>query len=96
VDLSYLAYQVHPVPGNILKAMWDEGSLRVIFLAECTENNWKALYRAKCYVPDGDEFRLQLIQELHHTALAGDPGMAKTYDRFEWQYKWKDIGNQVH
>jgi hypothetical protein len=90
-DLFIQAYKDDPVPSKILEAIRQEGSLREITVAECTEQEGQVLYRGKHYVPEGDQLRLWLIQEHHDTALAGHPGRAKTLDLLDGQFYWKDI-----
>jgi hypothetical protein len=73
-DLVAQAYMDDPLPEKILEAIRQGGSLKDITVAECTEQEGKVWYRGKCYVPEGDQLRLRLIQEHHDTALAGHPG----------------------
>ena len=94
-DLFNHAYQVDPVPGKILKAIWKGGSLKEITVAECAEKDGQVLYRGKHYVPEGEELRLRLIQDLHNTALAAHLGRAKTFDLLDSKYYWKDMRKQV-
>jgi hypothetical protein len=48
-----------------------------------------------CYVPEGDQLRLRLIQEHHDTVLAGHPGRAKSFDLLDRKYYWKDMRKKV-
>jgi hypothetical protein len=61
-DLLTQAYVDNPLPKKILEAIWQGGSLKDITVAECTEREGKICYRGKCYVPEGDQLRLRLIQ----------------------------------
>jgi hypothetical protein len=94
-DLFTQAYSTDPLPNRILEAIRQGGSLKEITVAECTEQEGKVWYRGKCYVPEGDQLRLRLIQEHHDTALAGHPGRAKTFDLLDRKYYWKDMRKQV-
>jgi hypothetical protein len=84
-----------PLVNEILEAIRKRGSLRNITVAECTEQEGQVLYRGKRDVPEGDQLRLQLIQEHHDTTLAGRPGRAKTFDLLDRKYYWKDMRKQV-
>jgi len=84
-----------PLPKKILEAIRQGGSLKDITVAECTEREGKIRYSGKCYVPEGDQLWLRLIQEHHDTALAGHPGRAKTFDVLDRKYYWKDMRKQV-
>jgi len=94
-DLFIEAYETDPLPGKILNALWTKGRLKDITMPECTDRDGRIQYRGMCYVPDDDQLRLQLIQDHHHTALAGHPGRAKTFDLLDRQYEWKGMRNQV-
>jgi hypothetical protein len=97
-SISYLciqAYKDDPLPNKVLEAVRQGGSLKEITVAECTEQEGRVWYRGKCYVPEGDQLRLRLIQEHHDSALAGHPGRAKTFDLLDRKYYWKDIRKQV-
>jgi len=94
-DFITKAYATDPLPGEIPEAIRTNGSLKVITLAEWTEHEGRVPYQGKCYVPQGDQLRLQLIQEHHDTALAGHPDGAKMFDVLDRQYFWKDMRRQV-
>jgi len=85
------AYEMKPLSGEIVEAIRTNSSFKEIIIAECTEYDGKIQYRGKCYVLESDQLRLQLIQEHHDTALAGQPGMAKTFDLLDRQYYRKDM-----
>jgi len=89
------AYMDDPLPNKILEAIRQGGSLKDITVAECMEQEGKVWYRGKCYVPEGDQIWLRLIQEHHDTALAGQPGQAKTFDLLDRKYYGKDMRKQV-
>lgn len=69
--------------------------MKEITVAGWTEQNEQVLYRGKRYVPEGDQLRLQLIQEHQDTALAGHPGRAKTFHLLDREYNWKDMRKQL-
>jgi hypothetical protein len=94
-ELFAQAYMDDPLRNKMVEAIRQGGSLKDITVAECTEQEGKVWYRAKCYVPEGDQLRLRLIQEHHDTALAGHPGRAKTFDLLDRKYYWKDMRKQV-
>ena len=94
-DLFTQAYKDDPLPNKILEAIRQGGSLSDITIAECMEQEGRVWYRGKCYVPEGDQLRLRLIQEHHDTALAGHPGRAKTFDLLDRKYYWKNMRKQV-
>jgi hypothetical protein len=85
-DLFTQAYMDDPLHNKILKAIRQGDSLKDITVDECTEQEGQLWYRGKCYVPEGDQLRLRLIQEHHDTALAGHPGRAQTFDLLDRQY----------
>jgi hypothetical protein len=94
-DLLAPAYMDDPLPNKILNAMRQGVNLKDITVGECMEQEEQVWYRGQRYVPEGDQLRLQLIQEHHDTALAGHPGRAKTFDLLDRQYYWKDTRKQV-
>jgi hypothetical protein len=56
-DLFEQAYQADPLPGEILKAIREKGSLKGIAIAESSERNAQVWYRGKCSLPEGDQLR---------------------------------------
>jgi hypothetical protein len=94
-DLFAQAYEDDPLPNRILKAITQGDSLKDITVGQCTQREGQVWYRVKCYVPEGDQLWLRLIQENHDTALAGHLGRAKTFDLLDSQYYWKDMRKQV-
>jgi len=48
-------------------------------IAECIEAEGMIQYRWKLYVPENGAMCLELLQDLHDTALAGHPIRAKTF-----------------
>jgi len=89
------AYKTDPLPERILEAIRTKGSLKGITVAECTEQNGRIQYQGKCYIPEGDQLRLRLIQEHHDPALARHPGRARTFDLLDREYYWKEMQKQV-
>ena len=89
------ACQTDPVPGKILQAFQMNSGQQEITVAECTEENGRLRYRGNLYVPDSDELCLRIIQEHHDTALAGQPGRAKTFDLLDGGYYWKEMRKDV-
>ena len=95
LNLLNQAYEIDPLVGKMLQAIRHNGSLTEITVPEYTEQGGKVLYRGKCYVLEGDQLRLHLIQEHHDTTLARHSGRAKTFDLLDRQYYWKDMRKQV-
>jgi hypothetical protein len=84
-----------PLPSKIFEAITQGDSLKDITVVKCRERKEQVWYRGKRCVPEGDQLRLQLIEEHHDTALAGHPGWAKTFDLLDRKYYWKDKRRQV-
>jgi len=90
-NLMAKAYETDLLPGKTLEAIQTNGSLKEITIAKWKEQVRKIQYRGKCYIAENDRLRLRLIQEHHHTPLAGRLGRAKTFDLFDRQYYWNDM-----
>jgi len=91
-DFITKAYQTDRLPGEMREAIQRNSGLQEITVAECTEENGLVRLRGSWYVLDCDELRLHIIQEHHDTALARNPGQAKTFDLLDRGYDWKDMG----
>jgi hypothetical protein len=83
------------LPSKILKAMRQGDSLKEITVAECTKQDGQVCYWGKRYVPENDHLQLRIMQEHHHTTLAGHPGRANTFDHLDRQFSWEDLQSQV-
>jgi len=80
IDIFTHAYESDPLPEEILNAIRANDSIKDITVVECMEQDGSIQYRGKCYLPEHDQLRPQLIQDHHDTALAGHPGRAKMFD----------------
>lgn len=79
-DYNAQAYLDDLLGNTIRKAIRQRGSMMDIRVWECMKEEGKVWYKGKRYVPEGDQFWLQLIQENHDTALAGHQGRATMFD----------------
>ena len=102
-DLNALwdeAYKSDPFPAKILD-MLDKGTRysKDITLSECAKRDNRLTYRSRCYVPDYEPLRLELMRVHHDAPAAGHPGRAKTLELISRDHYWptmrKDIDRYV-
>jgi len=94
-NLLRKAYETDLVPGWILEAIRTKSELQEIAIVECIEQEERVWYGCSLYVLDENELRLRILQEHHHTALAGHRGGAKTFNVLDSEYYWNDMRKDV-
>jgi hypothetical protein len=83
------AYELDPLPSKVLEALDNNLPKHPqISLAECSQDSGLLFYRKRLYIPDLDELKASLLQEVHDNLSAGHPGRSKTYELLQRNFYW--------
>lgn len=83
------AYELDPLPAEVLDALDNDLPKHPqISLAECSQDSGLLFYRNRLYIPDLDELKASLLQEVHDNLSAGHPGRSKTYELLQRNFYW--------